>query len=175
MLCVFTGAPLRHRSQAAAIAEEDGAEAKAAQLKERMEDPRNNAMLDLLCDEAGFLVDGKAKSMLAKLPKNEQGVVLVEHILEELGATDGPAFDALSAALTDGQAADSATPALVDPTVAVKRLRTFLDANRHSRPRTSGGAVQPNTSESSVPVANQEDRDKEFWERLSQVIQFNLT
>ena len=82
-----------------------GDEASAAaqserELQERLRDPRYLGALSLLCDEAGFLVDSKVRSMVDRLSKDEDGMVKAESVLRSLGITDGPSFDALMEALS---------------------------------------------------------------------------
>lgn len=159
-------------AQAEAADEENSAEAKAAQLAERLEDPRSWGALDLLCDEAGFLVDGKARALVDKLPKSEQGSVQVKAILGALGIDDGPSFDALLAALSDSPAAalPGQPPALVDPIQAVARLKTFLETHRNSVWSGSRAVASPSASAAASRQQAAEARDKEFWERLANVV-----
>jgi len=58
--------------------------------------------LQLLCDEAGFLVEAKAAVLVSKLPADEAGRVKAASIVRALGVTDGAGFDALMDALTEG-------------------------------------------------------------------------
>lgn len=49
--------------------EEQAARAAEAELQERLRDGRYYGALSLLVDEAGFLVDAKARNMIERLPK----------------------------------------------------------------------------------------------------------
>lgn len=65
---------------------------------------RYTGALQLLCDQAGFLVDSKLHKMLIELPQHEEaGMVRTENIVKALGVTDGASFEALMAALSVGK------------------------------------------------------------------------
>mmetsp|Transcript_35004 Transcript_35004/g.99216 ORF Transcript_35004/g.99216 Transcript_35004/m.99216 type:complete len:688 (-) Transcript_35004:130-2193(-) len=150
--------------------EDDDSEAAEQAAKdvvaERTRDPRYFGALQLLVDEAGFLVDVKANKMLDALPKDELGRVRVDSILRALGVTDGASFDALMDALSAtsktyskskgvegqklgdddplGSSKATAAEALDDapllvavhPDEAVKRLKLFIE---HETPNHGGG------------------------------------
>lgn len=71
------------------------------QVQDRLHQPRYYGALSLLCDEAGFLLDSKARALIERLPKDESGLVKAGAIVRALGVTDGAGFDALMDALTD--------------------------------------------------------------------------
>jgi len=147
---------------------------RKAELQARLDDTRFWGALELLADEAGFLVDGKARAVIDRLPKSDKGAVQVAAILEALGVVDGPSFDALMGALSDGGGAagggsDAASASTtVDPNEAVSRLKAFMETHR---PSARAGAT-PSVASTVVRarVASAADREREFWERLASVV-----
>ena len=184
--------------------EDDDSEAAEQAAKdvvaERTRDPRYFGALQLLVDEAGFLVDVKATKMLDALPKDELGRVKVDSILRALGVTDGASFDALMDALSatsktyskskgvEGQklgdddplggtaiAAEALDDAplhvAVHPDEAVKRLKLFIE---HETPNHGGGKGAQKQMAGASRVAGVsrrvQEREKEYWVRMSNVI-----
>ena len=123
--------------------EEENAAAKGeGEVAERLKDARNWGALGLLVDEAGFLMDTKARNMVEKLSKDEAGLVKAEAIVRALGVSDGLSFDALLDALSADSSIDvrakglaasrmaeerpeARQHVLVHPDEAVKRLKVL--------------------------------------------------
>ena len=88
--------------------------------------------LNMLCEEAGFLVEPLAHQVVAALPAEEGGgLVQAEAIVRALGVSDDTTFDALMAALStdDGASGQRAgLPVLVHPSDAVRQLKAFVEA-----------------------------------------------
>ena len=83
------------------LTEEEAAARQAeAELQARLQDARYTGALNLLVDEAGFLVEAKVRNMLERLPKDEAGKVAAESIVRSLGIADGTGFEALVSALS---------------------------------------------------------------------------
>lgn len=80
---------------------------------------------ELLCDEAGFLVDNKVQRLLSTVPKEQGEMMKVHNIMKVLGVVDGQTFDSLVSAISsDGAvAADAVKVALVHPNDVVVRLK----------------------------------------------------
>lgn len=116
--------------------EEQAAEEAISQdeVTTRLQEPTYFGALQLLCDEAGFLVDSKAHKMLASLPKHQdEQLIHAESVVKALGVTDGASFDALMAALSVGEPDGAGSQSMGDPTLihpadAVSRLRDFVEA-----------------------------------------------
>jgi len=81
------------------IDEDTVAAQREEELQSRLRNHRYWGALGLLCDEAGFLVDSKARTMLEHLSKDDQGRVKAESIIRALGVSDGASLDALMGAL----------------------------------------------------------------------------
>ncbi|CAG9464630.1 unnamed protein product [Pedinophyceae sp. YPF-701] len=76
--------------------EGEGAESAARQkLQERLQERKYMGLLSLLLDEAGFLIEARAKALLNTLPADEQGRVAVDAVLNALGVQDVETLDAL--------------------------------------------------------------------------------
>ncbi len=130
------------------IAEEEEQAAEEAisqdEVTTRLQEPTYFGALQLLCDEAGFLVDSKAHKMLASLPKHQdEQLIHAESVVKALGVTDGASFDALMAALSVGEPDGAGSQSMGDPTLihpadAVSRLREFVEAE-------NGGAAAAST------------------------------
>ena len=121
--------------------EEDEAAISQDEVARKLQEPGYFGALQLLCDEAGFLVDSKAHKMLSSLPRHQeegqphpdQGLIQAGSIIKALGVTDGASFEALMAALTvaepEGLGSQSmGEPTFIHPADAVSRLREFVEA-----------------------------------------------
>ncbi|KAG2426185.1 hypothetical protein HXX76_013166 [Chlamydomonas incerta] len=175
--------------------EDAAARVREAELGERLRDGRNWGALGLLCDEAGFLIDIKARNMIERLSKDEQGLVKAEAILRSLGIADGSAFDALLEALSADsnielrakgmvapagrgmteEKSDRGGPAvLVHPDEAVRRLKAFVEVYGTGPSRGpgggggSGGMSGPMRVQGALRRAA--EREQEFWSRMTHVI-----
>jgi hypothetical protein len=56
-------------------------------------DPRYKKLAELVCDEAGFLVDAKVQRLMENATKEEGKLIKVENVMKALGVVDGPTFD----------------------------------------------------------------------------------
>jgi len=146
---------------AADLAEDGGPSAK--QLA-RAENKKTRLILQMLCDEAGFLVEGKVKKMLDKLPKEEHNLLKVESIIKALGIDTKEGMEQLVSHFVNE---DNDELRLVDPSRAIKCLRNFVDEFRDSGgPTAAAAAGQAANSKS----ASNRREERQFWERMSNVI-----
>mmetsp|Transcript_4676 Transcript_4676/g.15483 ORF Transcript_4676/g.15483 Transcript_4676/m.15483 type:complete len:645 (+) Transcript_4676:346-2280(+) len=147
--------------------EQDAAEAAAQALRERMEDPKYRALLRLLVSESGFLVDAKLARALEGAVGEDGDALRADSIVRALGISDGPAFDALVACLSEGgelpEEGDPREPVLIHPDEAAKRLKDFVESEAAAAPTVSGKRMVSSKGRKA-------DREKEFWERMSNVI-----
>jgi len=146
---------------AADLAEDGGPSPK--QLA-RAENKKTRLILQMLCDEAGFLVEGKVKKMLDKLPKEEHSLLKVESIIKALGIDTKEGMEQLVAHFVNE---DSDELRLVDPSHAVKCLRNFVDEFRDSGGPTAAAAAGQ-AANSKTAATRREER--QFWERMSNVV-----
>lgn len=163
--------------------DEDGQAAAANELSERLNDVRYYGALSLLVDEGGFLIDLKARNMIERLPKEEQGLVRAEAIVRALGVTDTASFDALMDALSadsvielraKGLSASVKMPeegkekasVLVHPDEAIRRLKAFVELE-NTAPNRAGISGQARVAGITRRAA---EKEKEYWMRLGNVI-----
>jgi len=130
----------------------------------RAENKKTRLILQMLCDEAGFLVEGKVKKMLDKLPKEEHSLLKVESIIKALGIDTKEGMEQLVSHFVNE---DSDELRLVDPSHAVKCLRNFVDEFRDSGGPTAAAAAGQ-AANSKTAATRREER--QFWERMSNVI-----
>ena len=175
--------------------EEAAARRGEAEVQERVRDQRYLGALTLLCDEAGFLVDAKARGMLEKLPKDEAGLIRAESVLRSLGIADGSSFEALMDALSadstiemrakgmtavartmasEGGRQDAAAAAgvgvlLVHPDDVVRRLKAFVEVESTSPAPRGAGGISGGARAAGISRRAAEV-EQEFWLRLSRVI-----
>ncbi|KAG2497477.1 hypothetical protein HYH03_004630 [Edaphochlamys debaryana] len=179
-----TGAPGEEEAD-----EDAAARAREQELTERLRDPRNYGALGMLCDEAGFLIDAKAKHMIDRLAKDEAGLVKAEAILRSLGIADGSAFDSLLEALSadsniemrakgmvappGGRIADEKSErgpmVLVHPDDAVRRLKAFVEVYGTAPSRGGGGGMSGPMRVQGM-LRRAAEREQEFWGRMTNVI-----
>ncbi|EFJ47566.1 hypothetical protein VOLCADRAFT_81425 [Volvox carteri f. nagariensis] len=158
--------------------EDAAARAREQEVAERLREPRNWGALGLLCDEAGFLLDAKARHMIERLPKDEQGLVKAEAILRALGIADGSSFDQLMDALSadstvemraKGMGGERGPAVLVHPDDAVRRLKAFVEVYGTGPSRAGGGAISGPLRVQGL-LRRAAEREQEFWARMTHVI-----
>jgi len=100
-----------------------------------------HSALEMICDEAGFLLDEKAWNAINSVPKTEQGYAKAEEMVHALGIKDLSAFQALLEMLLKPADEDSdiakekegdiskmsQTDRLVHPNVVVEHLKTVVE------------------------------------------------
>jgi len=150
------------RTDTAADLQEDGG--PSPKQLARAENKKTRLILQMLCDEAGFLVEGKVKKMLDKLPKEEHNLLKVESIIKALGIDTKEGMEQLvSHFVTE----DNDELSLVDPSQAVACLRNFVDEFRDSGGPTAAAAAGQAANSKSAASRREE---RQFWERMSNVI-----
>merc|ERR1711959_510980 len=160
--CPPSGEIFQIRSDTAADLTEDGG--PSPKQLARAENKKTRLILQMLCDEAGFLVEGKVKKMLDKLPKEEHNLLKVESIIKALGIDTKEGMEQLvSHFVTE----DNDELSLVDPSQAVACLRNFVDEFRDSGGPTAAAAAGQ-AANSKTAASRREER--QFWERMSNVI-----
>jgi len=123
-------------------------------------------MLELLCNEAGFLVEGKIQKLLEPLPPDEQNLLKIDSILKVLGVEGAGDVEKLLSYFL----ADADNHELIHPNDAVKAIKAFVE--EHQAERQHGGetikTAKHGTKEGGQEGARREER--EFWERMSSII-----
>lgn len=150
------------RTDTAADLTEDGG--PSPKQLARAENKKTRLILQMLCDEAGFLVEAKVRKMLDKLPKEEHNLLKVESIIKALGIDTKEGMEQL---VTHFVSEENDELRLVDPSFAVKCLRNFVDEFRDSGGPTAAAAA--GQAANSKSAANRRE-ERQFWERMSNVI-----
>ena len=149
------------------------------------------AMLELLSAEAGFLVEGKVKEALEKLPPEEAELAQAESMLRALGARDERDVALLVGHFfSDGAGEPDAPPDaagrlanMIGPDDVISAVQAFVDARRSRQPGattkpsagqiTSVGAENGLTGPAATAAAARRARaeeEREFWKRMANVV-----
>jgi dynein regulatry complex protein 1 len=140
--------------------------------------------MDMITDEAGFLLEPKVRQHVAELPTNEAGKVQLDALLVVLGVTDVHGLEALVAALDPtsdvelrakglGTAVTEKAPlrdppVLVAPDDIIKRLRAFVEAESAS---LQGGGTKSKAAVPRLGVSRRVMmREREFWHKVANVV-----
>ena len=132
----------------------------------QMDNENIKHMLELLCNEAGFLVEGKIQKLLEPLPPDEQNLLKIDSILKVLGVEGAGDVESLLSYFL----ADADNHELIHPNDAIKAIKAFVE--EHQAERARGGdttkASKPSAKEAGQEGTRREER--EFWERMSAII-----
>lgn len=153
---------LRTAEAVADASAQDGAGTSSKQLA-RPENKKTRLILQMLCDEGGFLVEGKVKRMLDKIEKNERNLMKVESIIRALAIDTKEGMEMLVSHFVE-KAMNEGDQRLVDPTTATSCLRNFVDEYREMGGPTAAAPGTDNPSKTS------RREEQQFWERMSNVI-----
>ena len=140
--------------------------------------------IDMITDEAGFLLEPKVRKHLEGLPTDEAGHVRLDALLEVLGITDAAGLAALVAALDPASDIElrakgmgttatrrppaAAQPVFVGPDDVVRRLRAFVEAESAS---LQGGGPKSKAVGPRLGVSRRVlEREREFWHRVANVV-----
>ena len=123
-------------------------------------------MLELLCNEAGFLVEGKIQKLLEPLPPDEQNLLKIDSILKVLGVEGAGDVEKLLSYFL----ADADNHELIHPNDAIKAIKAFVE--EHQAERQRGGETIKTAKHSSKEAGQDGTRreEREFWERMSSII-----
>jgi len=132
----------------------------------QMDNENIKHMLELLCNEAGFLVEGKIQKLLEPLPPDEQNLLKIDSILKVLGVEGAGDVEKLLSYFL----ADADNHELIHPNDAIKAIKAFVEEHQAERQR---GGESIKTAKHSTKEAGQEGtrrEEREFWERMSSII-----
>lgn len=156
------GPPGQRSAQSSADHEGEGGPISRGQ----MDNENIKRMLELLCNEAGFLVEGKIQKLLEPLPPDEQNLLKIDSILKVLGVEGAADVEKLLSYFL----ADADNHELIHPNDAIKAIKAFVEEHQAERQR-GGEAIK--TAKPSVKEAGPEGtrrEEREFWERMSSII-----
>ncbi|KAI1897681.1 hypothetical protein AGOR_G00085770 [Albula goreensis] len=167
-----------------------GARSQAAEQCENISVGAVKRILELLCDEAGFLIDSKVVKLLAPLERDEKSLIKLDMILSSIGIEkeedvyklaeffkkygqqrkhrEGPSKDAHESVEEDAtteasEAAGFASWDFIHPNDVLGALRAFTA--EHCRPKE----IQQQTKILSLQGRDQSE-DATFWESAANVI-----
>lgn len=129
----------------------------------QMDNENIKRMLELLCNEAGFLVEGKIQKLLEPLPPDEQNLLKIDSILKVLGVEGAADVEKLLSYFL----ADADNHELIHPNDAIKAIKAFVEEHQAERQR-GGDTVKTAKREAGQEVTRREER--EFWERMASII-----
>ena len=129
----------------------------------QMDNENIKHMLEMLCNEAGFLVEGKIQKLLEPLPSDEQNLLKIDSILKVLGVEGAGDVEKLLSYFL----ADADNHELIHPNDAIKAIKAFVEEHQASK---SGDG--PKSAKSSKDAGQEGTRreEREFWERMSSII-----
>jgi len=154
-------------ARAGAASGANDADAESGPISRGQMDNENiKHMLELLCNEAGFLVEGKIQKLLDPLSADEQNLLKIDSILKVLGVEGAGDVEKLLSYFL----ADADNHELIHPNDAIKAIKAFVE--EHQAERQRGGesvkASKPSAKEAGQEGTRREER--EFWERMSSII-----
>ena len=97
----------------------------------QMDNENIKHMLELLCNEAGFLVEGKIQKLLEPLPPDEQNLLKIDSILKVLGVEGAADVEKLLSYFL----ADADNYELIHPNDAIKAIKAFVEEHQQERQR----------------------------------------
>ena len=143
-------------------------EVRKRQMDERLEMPKFAEMKELLLEEALFLADRKkVEDAVGGTPELVERALL-ENILQALGVTDAASMDALLAALTVSGDIDTDQPEMIPLDDVASRLKAFVQSDTAALASAAAGGSK--AVRLAAAKRKQQDKDKEYWERMANVI-----
>ena len=143
-------------------------EVRKRQMDERLEMPKFAEMKELLLEEALFLADRKkVEDAVGGKPELVERALL-ENILQALGVTDAASMDALLAALTVSGDIDTDQPEMIPLDDVASRLKAFVQSDTAALASAAAGGSK--AVRLAAAKRKQQDKDKEYWERMANVI-----
>ena len=157
-----SGAPGQRTAQSSGEGEGDSGPISRGQ----MDNENIKHMLELLCNEAGFLVEGKIQKLLEPLPPDEQNLMKIDSILKVLGVEGAGDVEKLLSYFL----ADADNHELIHPNDAIKAIKAFVE--EHQAERQRGGETIKTAKHSSKEAGQEGTRreEREFWQRMSSII-----
>ena len=143
-------------------------EVRKRQMDERLEMPKFAEMNELLLEEALFLADRKKVEDAAGGKPELVERALLENILQALGVTDAASMDALLAALTVSGDIDTDQPEMIPLDDVASRLKAFVQSDTAALASAAAGGSK--AVRLAAAKRKQQDKDKEYWERMANVI-----
>jgi dynein regulatory complex protein 1 len=128
-------------------------------------------MLELLCNEAGFLVEERLQKLLNPLHRDEQSLMKLDSILKALGVETVEDIEGLTSVFVskhksedDAKVSTDGSAVLISPNEVVKAIRKFVEEQRNK----SGLDADTSNVQQSRPESQGADEPTEDEPRLSQ-------
>ena len=132
----------------------------------QMDNENIKRMLELLCNEAGFLVEGKIQKLLEPLPTDEQSLLRIDSILKVLGVEGAADVEKLLSYFL----ADADNHELIHPNDAIKAIKAFVEEHQAERQRGGESVKASKLSAKENGPEGTRREEREFWERMSSII-----
>jgi len=126
-------------------------------------------MLELLCNEANFLVEAKVQKLLDPLPVDEQNLLKIDSILKVLGIENAADVEKLLSYFL----ADADNHELIHPNDAIKAIKAFVED--HQRRDAQSKGKQAPAAHAQDEHANANKEEVEFWNRMAGIISDKTT
>merc|ERR1719198_182683 len=149
--------------QRASAAEGDGEGGPIS--RGQMDNENIKRMLELLCNEAGFLVEGKIQKLLEPLPLDEQNLLKIDSILKVLGVETAPDVEQLLSYFL----ADADNHELIHPNDAIKAIKAFVEEHQAERAR-GGESIKPTKHAAKDGQEGTRREEREFWQRMASIV-----
>lgn len=125
-------------------------------------------MLQMLCDEGGFLAEEKVMNALADVEKNEQNLLKIDSILRTLGVETQAEIESMLPYFTKASPGEDPTRApMIAADDVVKAIRHFVEDQQRQAARQAN--VVTLTAEERAAKRRRE-QEREFWIRLGDCI-----
>lgn len=134
-----------------------------------------NTVLQLISDEAGFLLEDRVRAILEPLPTEERSVVKVDAVLKVLGVSTAADVEKLVTYFLKDPEASGASPdtdafELIPATAAVDALRAFIE-DHQARLAEQSKIAKTNEQLSLEEEKKRADQEEQnFWRRMGGVI-----
>ena len=149
----------------ARLAETAGARQGASISKGGLDDVKNKRVFELLCNEAGFLVEGQLLKRIESLPADEQRRLKLKSILEALGLDESAA--SVRKLFPYFRSSDEG---LIHPNGVIKAVQAFVDDRDAERARGGLAMSFKLSGDDAGSQGTQRDDEREFWERVSEMM-----
>ncbi|KAL2082211.1 hypothetical protein ACEWY4_022029 [Coilia grayii] len=162
---------------------EAGGTGSGAEKPRRVSQKTVKRLLELLCDEAGFLIESKLLKLLTPLEKNEQSLMKLDSIFSAMGLEHEEdvyqlaeffvrfkkeqAQEQEERGAAGGQDESTEDEDLIHPNDVLKTLKAFTAQHCKARCVASQGSGQGSVS---VSMARSVGVDAQYWESMASVI-----
>eukprot|EP00762_Andalucia_godoyi_P005764 ANDGO_06495.mRNA.1 Dynein regulatory complex protein 1 len=128
-------------------------------------------MLEMLCDEAGFLVEDRVTQLTQSLPEDERKMIRVDSILKSLGVESQQEVESMLPYFVKAAYGEDPNRAqIISREDVVRAVRAFVEDQQRQAARMASTVT---VSLEEKAEKKRRDRERSFWERLSTAIPEN--